>query len=352
MILYRLLLLALFSISTKVAADHLSGGIGLPTSAAPFWTATAQTMPAGQMSFGLSVEYQKLRPFSDQKLQALRQADALANPQLYQEEHNDEHAHADPRQADLHSVDYLLGGNFRFAYGVTDDLSVGLNLPFVHRNNVREAEGGVFDHGEFDSEGVADHGNSEGIGDMSFWGQYRFYDDSISNASLILGFKAPTGETTNTGYEDERLETHLQPGSGSWDGMFGLAYGYDLGTVMLNTSVLYTLATEGSQATTLGDGFNYNFAVSMPVHAIKPCSACYWNLVMELNGDWRDSEERRGITIGNSGGHTVYLSPGIRFIGGENWNIGVAGGYAVIHDLNGDQSEPDYRFMGTMNMGL
>lgn len=347
-----LLLLALLSIPSLAAADHLSGGFGLPTSAAPFWTATAQTMPAGKMSFGFSAEYQKLRPFSDQKLQALRRADAIANPQLYQEEAEGRHNHADPRQADLHSVDYLLGGNFRFAYGVTDDLSVGLSLPYVYRSNVREAEGGAFEDGAFVGEGVADHGASEGIGDMSFWGQYRFYDDRVSSASLILGFKAPTGETTNTGFENERLETHLQPGSGSWDGMFGLAYGYDLGTVKLNTSVLYTLATEGSQATTLGDGFNYNFAVSMPVHAMKPCYACYWNLVMEINGDWRDFEQRRGIAIGNSGGHTVYLSPGIRFIGGQNWNVGVTGGNAVIHDLNGDQSEPNYRFMGTINVGL
>lgn len=70
------------------------------------------------------------------------------------------------------------------------------------------------------------------------------------------------------------------------------------------------------------------------------------------NGEWRDFEERRGIKIGNSGGHTVYLSPGVRFISGQNWNIGAAGGYAVIHDLNGDQAVPDYRFMGTLNFAM
>jgi len=68
------------------------------------------TLNKGQFAFGLRTEYSNLRPFSDSKLVDLRKADAAANPELYEHHHDegaDEDAHA--RQADLHSVNYLLG---------------------------------------------------------------------------------------------------------------------------------------------------------------------------------------------------------------------------------------------------
>ncbi|MGR9114224.1 MAG: transporter [Gammaproteobacteria bacterium] len=348
----------LFSIPSAAMADHLSGGFGLQ-SAAPFWTESAQTLKKGQFSFGLRTQYQKLRPFSDNKLRALREADALANPSFYPSEeadhHSDEtgHEHGDPRQADLHSVDYLLGGSFRFAYGITDKLTIGFRLPFVYRDGIREIESGAFhEDGDFHAHEIFNHGSSEGVGDMSFWGQYQLLNGGKQTAAILLGFKAPTGETNNTGAGYERLETHLQPGSGSWDGMFGLAYGYDFDVVKFNTSAVYTLATKGSQDSDLGDTFNYNFAASLPVKYFTPCADCSWNFVLEANGEWRDHEERGHITIVNSGGHTVYISPGIRFISGQNWNVGASFGYPVITDWNGDQSEPDYRVMGAFNIAI
>lgn len=362
--------LLLIALPSATMADHLSGGFGLQSSA-PFWTESAQTLKQGKFAFGLRSEFSQLRPFSDSKLVALRKADAAANPELYEHHHDeggDENAHA--RQADLHSVDYLLGGSFRAAYGITDNITVGFRLPFIYRSDIREVEAG-HNHGAFVVHQIYDHNSSEGIGDMSFWGQYQFFKDSKQSAALMLGFKAPTGETTNTGFARQynyltgkekipavpndhsaRLETHLQPGSGSWDGMFGLAYGYDLEVVQLNSSVLYTLVTQGSQATDLGDGFNYNFAASLPVKLFTPCPGCSWNLVLEANGEWRDQERRGNITIGNSGGHTLYISPGVRFISGQNWNIGASFGYAAISDVNGDQSRPDYRVMGAFNLIL
>lgn len=362
------LLLAVLPLSAM--ADHMSGGFGLQTSS-PFWTDSADTLPKGKFNFGVRAEYNQLRPFTDGKLVSLRKADARANPDLYAHHHDaadDADAHA--RQADLHSVDYVLGGSIRMAYGITDDITVGFRLPYVYRNGIREVEAGHV-HGTFAAHQIYDHGGSEGIGDMSFWGQYRFFNQDKHTASLLLGFKAPTGETNNQGFKrnyhyetlkntypavpadhSSRLETHMQPGSGSWDGMFGAAYGYDLDVVQLNSSLMYTLTTKGSQDTDLGDSFNYNFAASVPVKAFTPCDACSWNFVLEANGEWKSKEKRGDIYVGNSGGHTLYISPGVRFISGQNWNIGTTVGYAAISDVNGDQSRPDYRVMGAFNLSL
>ncbi|MGR8931297.1 MAG: hypothetical protein ACU836_11690 [Gammaproteobacteria bacterium] len=356
-------------------ADHLSGGFGLQ-SAAPFWTEGPQTLKAGKFNVGFRGDYQKLRAMSDQELIALRIADAVANPELYaahhegEEEHGgDEHA----RQADLHNVDELFGGAFRLAYGITDNLTVGFRLPFVYRSSISEVSE-AHDHGHGDgfvAHDIYDHGSSEGIGDMSFWGQYQFYRNAKSSAAVILGFKAPTGETNNQGFDrrynantglekfpandsehSNRLETHLQPGSGSWDSSYGLAYGYDMDVVRFNTSLMYTVTTKGSQNTDLGDLFNYNFAISMPVHNMVPCSGCSWNFILEANGEWRDREKRGDLYIHNSGGHSLYVSPGVRFISNSNWNLGASFGYAVIHDTKGYQSDPDFRIGTSFNVNL
>lgn len=370
--MYRKTLPLLFTVLPSMAvADHLSGGFGLQ-SAAPFWTDGPQTLKAGKFNFGFRGDYQKLRAMSDSELVALRKADIAAHPEFYAHHHEGDEGDAHAHQADLHNVDELFGGAFRAAYGITDDLTVGFRLPFVYRSSITEIEAGhSHNGGPVAVHDIYDHGSSEGIGDMSFWAQYQFFRNAKSSAAVILGVKAPTGETTNRGFDrrynastgaarfpanntdhSNRLETHLQPGSGSWDSSYGLAYGYDLDVVRLNTSLMYTVTTKGSQDTDLGDIFNYNFAVSMPVRSMVPCSGCSWNLILEANGEWRDREQRGDIYIHNSGGHALYISPGVRFLSGSNWNLGASFGYAVIHDTKGYQSDPDFRIGTSFNINL
>ena len=352
----KILPLLALTVPSLGLADHLSGGFGLQ-SASPFWTDSPQTLQAGKFSFGLRGEYQKMRAISESELAALRKADVDANPELYG---HDAPENAHDLQANLHNVDELFGASFRAAYGITDNFTVGLRLPFVYRSSISEA-GDVHVHhsGHRVYYPNSDLGSSEGIGDISFWGQYQFVKDDKNNAAVILGFKAPTGETNNVmpvvGHDGnaERYETHLQPGSGSWDSMYGLAYGRDLDVVKLNTSVMYTITTKGSQGTDLGDSFNYNLAATYPLHLTSLCGGCSLNLIMELNGEWRDREQREGnIYIHNSGGNTIYLSPGVRFMTGQNWNIGTSFGYAVVHDWKGNQSEPDFRLSTAFNLNI
>ena len=69
-----------------------------------------------------------------------------------------------------------------------------------------------------------DRGDTEGIGDLTLFGQYRFYgQDTGLQASLLTGIKTPTGETGEHDDQGELFEAEFQPGSGSWDPMFGLA---------------------------------------------------------------------------------------------------------------------------------
>ena len=157
-----------------------------------------------------------------------------------------------------HSLDAIFAPSLVYSYGITDDLTLTLRLPFVRRTNIREGHvhGGVPE--------IDDLGDSAGVGDLSVLAQYRLLNNRAtqSELSLLLGVKLPTGDTSVNTAGGERFETEFQPGSGSWDGMFGLAFTKRLGPWSFDANVLYVLATEGAQDTDLGDRFQYNAALS------------------------------------------------------------------------------------------
>jgi hypothetical protein len=62
--------------------------------------------------------------------------------------------------------------------------------------------------------------------------------------------------------QGELFDAEFQPGSGSWDVLFGLAYTKRFGAWPFDANVLYMLVTEGVQNTDLGDRFLYNAAIS------------------------------------------------------------------------------------------
>ncbi len=66
------------------------------------------------------------------------------------------------------------------------------------------------------------------------------------------------------------------------------------------------------------------------------------DLVLELNGEWHAEQVTNGIDDPNSGGNTIFLSPGLR-LSQDKWSGFVSVGVPIVDDLNGIQSEPDLR---------
>ena len=352
-----LVCLTLYGASSR--ADHAAVSIGTGTASA-INTESAVTLGQSQWSFGVRQEYIEFDRYSDAQLTKLR----LADP-----------------EADIHSVDSLLSGSAGIFFGVTDDFTVGLRVPFIQREGVREPEHGhgaeeeehedeeeeEGHHAEGEEEGhheaggmediIEELGDSEGLGDMTVFGQYRFFQRNNTHASALFGVKMPTGNTNEKSSEGE-FETEFQPGSGSWDGLFGLAFTQILGPLTFDANVLYSLVTEGSRDTDLGDIFDYNAAVSYRVGGASTArqrvagGGPALDLVLEANGEWRDREEVKGVEDPNSGGNVVYISPGVRFVGGRNWNIAGSFGFPVINNPNHDQVEANFRVITNLNISL
>jgi hypothetical protein len=333
------------------ALAHHPSAVSSTGAAGPINTISATTLDQGQSAVAIFFEMVKISPFSDAQLK----------------EFAGHHVHA-------HSLDSILVPSLGYSYGVTKDFTISARLPYIIRQDIREGS----HHHDHDSgeaiNGVVDRGDSDGIGDLTLLGQYRFLNNRPAQleAALLFGVKAPTGRTGLKDKDGEVFETEFQPGTGSWDGLLGLAVTRRFGSWSFDASVLYVLATEGAQSTDMGDRFQYNAAVSYrlmggaaggamrvgalsePMYHGGPGSHSHGHkeapvpsgpaldLVLELNGEWHDKQEIAGVKDPNSGGNVVYLSPGVR-LSQDKWSGFVSIGVPVINDMNGVQAEPDWR---------
>lgn len=321
----------LLIVSPALWADHPS--LNLDTGAAgPVATLPAHTLPQGRASLSLSMQYLDNDEISDAALKA-----------------------AAGRHEHVHSTAGVMEAALSGAWGVTDNLTLGFRMPYVDRQDLREGE----HHHGGSGDQVVTLGDASGRGDLNLFGQYRFFqsDGGGHSAALLLGVRAPTGTTSEINDSGEKFEVDHQPGSGGWGGLFGASWSSNVGVYSIDSNILYTLSTAGKRDTDIGDAFNYNLSVSRTLYSSKESHHHAhghehhhgWlrsvDAVLELNGEWRGRVETAAIDEENTGGNLVYLSPGIRtgFVSG--WSAYASVGVPVIENLNGQQSEPEYRVL-------
>lgn len=312
-------------------ADHPS--VSLTTgSATPITTTGAETLVKGQWSFGFQYEYVDNNSISDNRL--------IANAEANED-------------SDVHSISTVRQISLNIATGITDNFTLAAQLPYIERTNIVEAH-----HDEDDGETEIEKlGDAEGIGDARLFGQYRFIKNESKkhSAAAIFGIKIPTGNT-NERSSEEKYEAELQPGSGSWDPFVGLAYSKQLNKLEFDTNATYQLVTEGTQDTDLGNFVGVNTALSYRMksghdHHDKH-SYLQWDLIVELNGEWREKEDIDGATNDDSGGLVVFASPGVRVSSNNGLSAALALGVPVIEDLNGLQSKPQYRLIANASFAF
>ena len=166
------------------AAAHHPTGITSTRSGGPIVTIPGTTLQQGAFSAFVNFENTSFDALSDAVLEA-----------------------AAGRHDHVHSLGTIQSPSTGFAYGVTDRLMLSLILPYVVRTGIREGHHHHVAGGVIDNEAV-NRGDTEGIGDLTVLGQYRFLGESNSfQASLLAGFKAPIGTTSERDREGDRFET-------------------------------------------------------------------------------------------------------------------------------------------------
>jgi hypothetical protein len=344
--LFAVVLVAFATITVIPAKGH-HPGIGGAGGAGAVTTIGAETLNEGQLAVSAFMEYIRLNQLSNATLLA-----NIGN--------------------DVHGLSSIETGTIALAYGITSDLTLAVRLPWVRRTGILEGA----QEDPTSPPTIHDRGSTSGLGDVTVLGQYRFLNNqgTGTQAAALFGFKAPTGRTDLVDPFGEPFETEFQPGSGSWDGLFGGALSQQINrSWTLHANVLGVATGTGAQDTNLGDRLLYNAAVvyrvfgetasephSHDAHAgyahvathprmVTKAAAAHTHIaldaILEINGEWHDKQRRAGVVDPNSGGNTIYLSPGLRLTV-ENWSAYISGGVPIVNDLNGIQPSPAWRMVG------
>ena len=217
-----------------------------------------------------------------------------------------------------------------FVFGVTEKLALIGMAPFLDK--------------ELAMDGI--ERRSSGLGDTTLLGRYQVFQSDrpgeTRRAQVLAGVKLPTGDNEKRDAFGI-LPRPLQPGSGSVDGMIATVFTVQRLKWQADFDVAYRKNGEH-------DGFRFGSSVThnaalqyrlwpgeLPEHGIPD----YVYGVLELNGVWAYRDELQGTTIRDSGGYTLFVSPGVQYVT-KRWIAEASVQLPLVRNLNGAQPEPDY----------
>lgn len=226
--------------------------------------------------------------------------------------------------------------NLLINYRLTDRWSLGVMLPLTQRSNKDVTETG--------NEKVS----TLGLGDFSLIAGFDVYRNSRPNYSsritLQAGVKLPTGKTDQRLDDGDWADMHVQSGSGSLDYIVAIDASKEINRWEMLADFVYRYNTKGAHDFTFGDFLNYRAGFRYYVHDTNKNMIAIDNdprrfrisMGLNLDGEWEGHELESGEIMDNSGGHTVLLSPNVRFAWSK-FSIGLNYQLPVIHQLKGRQ---------------
>jgi hypothetical protein len=216
------------------------------------------------------------------------------------------------------------------AYGISDTFGLFARLPYSKRELTETVDGD------------AETSHASGLADPEIYGQMRLWSSGFDGAvgvrsSLyaVAGVKAKWGNN-DASANGERLDEHVQPGTGSTDWFAGLSGSYQINP----QSALFASA---QYRHTGRNDFDYRYgAVNLLNIAYEHKIGSRWDAVIEANyrSSSRDEIDALGNTDPNTGGSITYLTPRLLFDAGKNWVLRVSAQVPLSNTgLNGFQDE-------------
>jgi hypothetical protein len=216
------------------------------------------------------------------------------------------------------------------AYGLSDRFSVMARVPYSERD-LTEVE-----------DGEADHASASGLADPEIYAQWRlwaspFEGDVGMRASVYLvgGVKTSWGDNDVT-RDGERLDEHVQPGTGSTDWFAGVS-----GSYQLNPKSALFVSTQYRHTGRNDAGYQYGRTTLVNV-AYERKLTTRWDAVLEANyrHAGRDEVDALGVLDEDTGGSIVYLTPRVLFDLGSGWVARASAQVPLTQSsLNGVQDE-------------
>lgn len=251
---------------------------------------------------------------------------------VFREQFLDQKASDDPSVADR-NLD-VLGSESVLGYGATSNLAFFGVLPFPNKELDVTLPG----------EGRVTR-DTTSIGDTQLFGRYTVFQRDWPGRNLriapFLGVELPTGE------DDERdrfgqLPAPLQAGSGSVDPFGGVIATYQTLDYEVDAQISYQANTEANDFE-FGDEFRFDASLQYrlwPRELGEGVPAFLYG-VIEANLVHQEKNEIMGLDDPNSGGTTLFLSPGLQYVT-KSWILEGIIQLPAVQELNGMALEDDF----------
>jgi len=187
--------------------------------------------------------------------------------------------------------------------------------------------------------------DNQGLGDFTAFTRYILWqDDAPGRTFRVAGFgglTAPTGEDDATD-RFGRLPPPLQNGSGAWDGFGGLVATWQTLEYQFDGQISYRANGEAKDFE-VGDETRLDLSWQQRLwpRELKGGVPGFLYGVLELNWLYQDKNRLNGQSDADSGGDTLWLSPGVQYVT-KRWVLEAVLQKPVSQNLNGTALENDW----------
>jgi hypothetical protein len=229
------------------------------------------------------------------------------------------------------------------AYGVNSKLAVFGVLPYLDKEL------------EVNNGGQDVTRSSRGIGDVSAFARYNFYQNNAKGSSLrvsaVGGFAAPTGDDTQSDNLG-RLPPPLQSGSGAWNVFGGMVATYQTLGYQFDGQLSY-LNNRQANGFEAGDETRLDLSWQHRVwpRALDGGVPGFFYAVLELNALHQDKSRIDGQSSPDSGGDTLWLSPGVQYVT-RRWVLEAVVQKPISQNLHGNALENDWIVTSSFRMNF
>ncbi|MFB6345609.1 MAG: transporter [bacterium] len=185
------------------------------------------------------------------------------------------------------------------AYGLNPDVALIGVVPYLDKEQTRSS--------------WSSPRRAVGFGDVRGVVRYTAYRNNYHRGQTavapFVGLEMPNGE-----HDKDGLPRPLQLGSGSWDPSIGVVYQKAGFYVSQFASLSYQDNTE-ADGFEFGDVFEVNYAYQRVLKAYRS-GRSYSQLtgLVEINLEDQEKHEKNGVPNPNTGGTSLYLSPGLQYV--------------------------------------
>ncbi len=238
----------------------------------------------------------------------------------------------DPSPADRNLE--VLGGISVLGYGATSDLALFGVLPYLDKELDLTTPGGQ-----------RISRTTNGIGDAELFARYTLFQKDLPGRNFriapFLGVKLPTGDD-NDRDRFGRLPQPLQLGSGSWDPFGGVVATYQTLDYQVDAQLSYKANTKAN-GFEFGDEFRFDSSLQYRLWPRELGAGVPGFLygVIETNLLHQAKNKIGGTNDPNSGGTTLFLSPGLQYVT-RRWILEAIVQLPGVQELNGTALKDDY----------